>query len=65
MEEAFPRRVGFRSGDVHAEHSAVPVGVDSGGEQSWAFDHPAAVTDFVHEHVARQVGALAEARGRF
>ena len=32
LEEAFPRRVGFRGGDVHAEHFAIPVGVDPSGK---------------------------------
>ena len=33
LEEAFPRCVGFRSGDVHAEHFPVAIGVDTGGKQ--------------------------------
>ena len=41
---------------MHAEHFAVAVGVDSGGKQHEAFDHPAAFADFDRERVTRQVG---------
>ena len=32
LEEAFPRRVGFRGGNMHAEHFPVAVGLDPGGK---------------------------------
>ena len=46
LEEALPRRVGFRGGNMHAEHFVLPVGVDPGSKQHCAFDHPAAFTHF-------------------
>ena len=52
LEEAFPRRVGFRGGNMHAEHFPVAVGLDPGGQKYGAFDHPATFTHLDRECVA-------------
>ena len=44
---------------MHAEHFAVSVGVDPGGQKYGAFDYPAAFTDFDRERITRQVGVPA------
>ena len=48
---------------MHAEHFAIAVGVDPGGKQYGAFDHPAAFTHFDCQRVARQVGIPAGIQG--